>query len=208
MNSNNVDLSSADVLESYLDDTLAAAQRRAVEQRIAADPAYASMIKQARQFDTALHRVGRQAQSGSIMRPAAEAKARAAMHSALDGKAPVASGGGLRLAAPVFALILIALLAVFAWPGINSALLGQPAPIAAPSAVFRWEQLSKQDRNTVQFTNLSSNYTTATWNFGDGQTSAAPNPLHIYAKSGDYNVTLTVSNSQLNATTTQVILLR
>jgi len=33
-----------------------------------------------------------------------------------------------------------------------------------------------------------------TWNFGDGQTSTAVNPVHTYAQGGTYTVTLTVSN--------------
>ncbi len=32
------------------------------------------------------------------------------------------------------------------------------------------------------------------WNFGDGQTSTAQNPVHTYAQGGTYTVTLTVSN--------------
>jgi PKD repeat protein len=32
------------------------------------------------------------------------------------------------------------------------------------------------------------------WNFGDGQTSTAQNPVHTYAQGGSYTVTLTVSN--------------
>lgn len=33
------------------------------------------------------------------------------------------------------------------------------------------------------------------WDFGDGQTSAKQNPLHLYAKPGDYIVQLTVTNN-------------
>src|SRR5690606_37320870 len=48
----------------------------------------------------------------------------------------------------------------------------------------------------VQFTNQSSGAITSyQWDFGDGQTSADPNPLHTYAASGAYNVTLTVVSS-------------
>lgn len=208
MSSNHIDLSSADVLERYLDGSLAPELRSAVEQRSASDPGYASTVKQARQLDTALHSVGRRNAASAVMRPAAEAQARATMHTALDGKAPARAFAGPRLVAPLFALILIALLAVVVWPSINSSLLSRPTPVAAPTAAFRWEQQSKQDRNTVQFTNLSSNYTDETWSFGDGQTSAAHNPMHIYANGGDYTVILTVRNSQLNATQTEIIHLR
>lgn len=44
----------------------------------------------------------------------------------------------------------------------------------------------------VKFTNLSSgNAQSYVWNFGDGSTSTEKNPLHTYAKSGYYTVTLT-----------------
>ena len=39
------------------------------------------------------------------------------------------------------------------------------------------------------------------WNFGDGFTSAAPNPSHVYATPGFYNVSLTITNSQGCSTT-------
>ena len=45
----------------------------------------------------------------------------------------------------------------------------------------------------VKFTNLSSNKAQSyVWDFGDGTTSTEKNPLHIFAKSGYYTVTLTV----------------
>lgn len=45
------------------------------------------------------------------------------------------------------------------------------------------------------FTNTSSGAGTYLWNFGDGQSSAAANPQHIYATGGEYWVRLTVSNA-------------
>ncbi|HEX9981200.1 MAG TPA: PKD domain-containing protein [Flavobacterium sp.] len=47
---------------------------------------------------------------------------------------------------------------------------------------------------TVSFNNLSTNYTGATWDFGDGQTSTSAIASHDYSCPGTYNVTLTVSN--------------
>jgi hypothetical protein len=44
----------------------------------------------------------------------------------------------------------------------------------------------------VRFTNRSENYTGSSWNFGDGVTSTATNPTHIYRTIGNYTVTLTV----------------
>lgn len=43
---------------------------------------------------------------------------------------------------------------------------------------------------------LGSNITSWSWNFGDGNTSSAQNPSHVFANSGSYPVTLTVSSAQ------------
>lgn len=51
---------------------------------------------------------------------------------------------------------------------------------------------------TVSFHNTSSNAGGNTywyWNFGDGNTSTAQNPVHTYSASGQYSVTLIVGNS-------------
>jgi len=46
---------------------------------------------------------------------------------------------------------------------------------------------------TVTFTDASTNATSWSWNFGDGNTSDEQNPVHTYTQSGTYNVTLTVT---------------
>ncbi|MGM9852403.1 MAG: PKD domain-containing protein [Muribaculaceae bacterium] len=46
--------------------------------------------------------------------------------------------------------------------------------------------------STVKFNNTSSKSGAVTWDFGDGTTSNDPNPVHKYAKAGNYQVTLTV----------------
>lgn len=46
---------------------------------------------------------------------------------------------------------------------------------------------------TAQLTNTSTNATSYLWDFGDGNTSTDPNPIHIYADTGDYVITLTVT---------------
>lgn len=48
---------------------------------------------------------------------------------------------------------------------------------------------------TVSFTNTSLYGTSYFWQFGDGFTSTATNPVHTYATYGDYTVLLTVSNA-------------
>jgi gliding motility-associated-like protein len=74
----------------------------------------------------------------------------------------------------------------------------QPAP---PIPDFN---LSQQNNcaSGANFTNLSTtspgtDLTSISflWNFGDGQTSTAVSPTHVYANPGPYNVTLTVTNS-------------
>ena len=45
--------------------------------------------------------------------------------------------------------------------------------------------------DSVEFTNLSSNYESVLWNFGDGTQSILDNPSHVYLNSGIYNVKLT-----------------
>jgi PKD repeat protein len=47
---------------------------------------------------------------------------------------------------------------------------------------------------TATFTNTSINADTYSWNFGDGNTSNLPNPVHVYAEDGAYTVTLTATN--------------
>ena len=55
-------------------------------------------------------------------------------------------------------------------------------------AKFSYDKL----QGRVKFTNLSSdNAKSYVWNFGDGTTSTEKDPLHVYAKSGNYTVTLT-----------------
>ena len=45
--------------------------------------------------------------------------------------------------------------------------------------------------DSVAFTNLSSNYESVLWDFGDGTQSILDNPSHVYLNSGIYNVKLT-----------------
>jgi large repetitive protein len=67
-----------------------------------------------------------------------------------------------------------------------------------PVAAFTYRVLSCAGGFTVQFTNTStgSPATSFFWDFGDGTQSTASSPQHLYAVSGTYTVTLTVSNAQ------------
>lgn len=47
---------------------------------------------------------------------------------------------------------------------------------------------------TVQFHNTSTNADGFSWSFGDGSTSTAVNPTHVYATTGEYTVSLIASN--------------
>lgn len=69
---------------------------------------------------------------------------------------------------------------------------------------YTWEQLFDECENKVQFTNTSEIYKInnggneaqvlqyVLWDFGDGNTSTAINPLHYYAGTGPYDVRLTI----------------
>lgn len=46
----------------------------------------------------------------------------------------------------------------------------------------------------ISFTNLSLLYTSLEWDFGDGNTSNDPNPIHQYLNSGNYFVSLSATN--------------
>lgn len=70
----------------------------------------------------------------------------------------------------------------------------QPS-ILPPVAKFTGEPRTGVAPLKVVFTDKSENNpATWQWNFGDGQTSVEPNPVHIYEKPGKYTVSLTVTN--------------
>ena len=52
--------------------------------------------------------------------------------------------------------------------------------------------------DTTIFTSTSSNYSRLIFYFGDGDSSALPNPSHIYSSSGNYTVQLIVFNDSTN----------
>jgi PKD repeat protein len=81
------------------------------------------------------------------------------------------------------------------------------APVA-PVASFT-APTSACMNTTVSFTNTSTGTPTSyLWNFGDGQTSTLANPTHTYGTAGSYTVTLTVTNTVGNNTTTSSIVIQ
>lgn len=61
------------------------------------------------------------------------------------------------------------------------------------------------NKQTLYFSNASSNAETYLWRFGDGDTSSAADPVHTYAEPGTYTVTLTAYNDDASADTTAAI---
>ncbi len=65
-------------------------------------------------------------------------------------------------------------------------------PPPPPTASFTFAPASPQVGQQVQFTNQSTNADTYLWDFGDGFTSNAANPVHPFATATTYTVRLTV----------------
>lgn len=81
--------------------------------------------------------------------------------------------------------------------------VGASAPIfvsvnATPTADASFTQTNGSF--TVQFLNNSTNATSYSWNFGDGNTSTSANPSHTYATGGDFTVVLTATNGNCSNT--------
>lgn len=66
--------------------------------------------------------------------------------------------------------------------------------IKGPKARFNYTQTCTSLKDVV-FNNISQDFTSCLWNFGDGFTSIATNPTHTYAADGFYKVLLTTYNS-------------
>jgi PGF-pre-PGF domain-containing protein len=63
-----------------------------------------------------------------------------------------------------------------------------------PIVNFSADPTSGNSPLTVQFTDLSENEASISWDFGDGTNSTEQNPGHTYSTAGNYTVNLTVSN--------------
>lgn len=92
--------------------------------------------------------------------------------------------------------------------GILAALILIPPPTMTPPPPLPAESLtvsiiaSPPSGNAPLAVNFTSNVTGGTppynyyWSFGDGSTSSSANPSHVYQSSGNYSVTLRVTDSQ------------
>lgn len=96
---------------------------------------------------------------------------------------------GRAIARPGVRLASIVLLFALASPSLASA---QAPPIAAftPSP-----DVGCTTPRTVFFDDRSTGATSWHWDFGDGGSSTAQNPIHSYVTAGDFLVTLTVANA-------------
>jgi PKD repeat protein len=76
-------------------------------------------------------------------------------------------------------------------------------PVSLPVADFTANTTSGNVPLAVGFTDISSGSPTGwSWTFGDGGTSAEQNPVHVYTTTGQFTVTLQVTNEDgSNATT-------
>jgi PKD repeat protein len=74
----------------------------------------------------------------------------------------------------------------------------------APTAAFTASPVSGTVPVSTTFIDRSTGVPTSwLWDFGDGETSTASRPVHAYIAAGTYSVTLTVTNAEGSASTTQ-----
>jgi len=87
----------------------------------------------------------------------------------------------------------------------RAGLITVAAPNAPPAADFTATPLSGTAPLTVNFTDRSTGtITSRSWNFGDGGTSTAQNPSHVYTTAGTFTVSLTVTGPGGSNTATRV----
>ena len=72
-----------------------------------------------------------------------------------------------------------------------------------PVANFNYSLSDTYVPVTVTFTNMSVNADSYQWDLGDGNTSTATDPVHVYADGGTYNVTLMASGKGGDHSTSQ-----
>ncbi len=76
----------------------------------------------------------------------------------------------------------------------------------APAAAFTFSPAAPVAGQSVTFTDSSTNTPTSwSWDFGDGTTSTAQNPAHVYSAAGTYTVTLVAGNAGGSGTVSQTV---
>jgi PKD repeat protein len=74
-----------------------------------------------------------------------------------------------------------------------------------PAAAFAISPKTGDAPLTVQFDNNSLRADSYVWEFGDGSTSTAENPSHVYANGGIYAARLTATNTESGLTSTYIM---
>lgn len=83
---------------------------------------------------------------------------------------------------------------------------GSAGPSSAPVADFSFSPSTPRPGQTVSFSDKSTGGASEwLWNFGDGNSSQAQNPTHVYANPGPYTVSLTASNAAGPSTATRSV---
>lgn len=86
----------------------------------------------------------------------------------------------------------------------NHYTIGSAIPTAPPTADFVAVPATGTAPLTVVFSDRSTGGPTSwSWTFGDGATSTAQNPTHVYTAAGTYTVSLTATNAAGASTATQ-----
>ncbi|MFA5003569.1 MAG: PKD domain-containing protein, partial [Methanolinea sp.] len=85
-----------------------------------------------------------------------------------------------------------------------------PGPATrSPVSFFAMNKTFGSSPMSVQFTDRSFNGPTGwQWDFGDGQTSTLRNPVNTFTVPGTYSVSLTVTNSIGESTTSRRVIVR
>ena len=103
----------------------------------------------------------------------------------------------------IYFTLMLLFFPVFVWGQFNPANPEEPS-IGEPSVYFNYETY----KYGVKFKNNTNSLNSASrflWDFGDGSTSTAKNPEHVYAKEGSYRVTLTGTNGYGKSEYTQYV---
>lgn len=78
-----------------------------------------------------------------------------------------------------------------------------------PIVDFAWTPNGSPADRPVHFTSLATDpdgtILIYEWNFGDGTSAVEPNPTHFFQRSGNYNVTLTVTDNSLERNSTTIL---